>query len=607
VHTEGIAMMLHQSAHLAAIESLVSRYQPSRMPGALADHITGARALFRFERAPKTDMGRSILAHLIAVSVLVFLPSLLFVSYLLVKSATSDKDKLNLTAAAKAREVAGLIDRKFEGLKGAAQTLALSHDLRSGNMRAFYEVASNVHRFFGSHVTVSLADGTQLIDTRVPLGQTLPQTPPKALKADLKALQTGEPAVSSIHKGALTTKPEANVVVPAFCGERPCAIKIALDAQRSQDIALEALAGRKWIIAVTDDNGCFVARTKDFENSVATPAPPALRDAVLGKPFGTATIVNKEGIWVDNNFHRIASADWTATVSIPQATLDAPFWDNMRNLIYLTVIWFVFTSLAAIVVGRRVRSALVDLAQVAPNVAKGFPVSRLYTPVREVNQVSMALAEASHEIRHNQDRLSKNAEHTRFLMREVLHRAKNQLTIIQSILRQTLGRAANAQDFQESFVERLQGLAETQNLLVKESWEGAPVDELLYSHVKHFLPEIGDRIKLKGPKLRLRPEPAQNLGMVFHELASNAAKYGALKTLAGRIEIVWRTEGDRFEMIWRESGGPPVVQPIRKGFGTQVITRVAASALEGEVDVSFDPQGFSWRVSGSTTYFVQKK
>jgi two-component sensor histidine kinase len=192
-------------------------------------------------------------------------------------------------------------------------------------------------------------------------------------------------------------------------------------------------------------------------------------------------------------------------------------------------------------------------------------------------------------------------------MREVLHRAKNQLTIIQSILRQTLGRASNAQEFQESFVERLQGLAETQNLLVKESWEGAPVDELLYSHVRHFLPEIGDRITLRGPHLRLRPEPAQNLGMVFHELASNAAKYGALKTLEGRIEIVWRTEGDRFEMIWRESGGPPVVPPSRKGFGTQVITRVAASALDGEVDVSYDPQGFSWRVSGSTTYFVQKK
>jgi hypothetical protein len=197
--------------------------------------------------------------------------------------------------------------------------------------------------------------------------------------------------VSSIHKGALTTKPEANVVVPARCGERPCVIKIAMDAQRIQDIALEALAGRKWIIAVTDDNGCFVARTKDFENSVATPAPLALREAVIGKPFGTATIVNKEGIWVDNNFHRIASADWTATVSIPQATLDAPFWDNMRNLIYLTVIWFVFTSLAAVVVGRPVRSALVDLAQVAPHVAEGLPVQRLHTRVKSTRCRSLLL------------------------------------------------------------------------------------------------------------------------------------------------------------------------------------------------------------------------
>jgi two-component sensor histidine kinase len=228
------------------------------------------------------------------------------------------------------------------------------------------------------------------------------------------------------------------------------------------------------------------------------------------------------------------------------------------------VIWFVFTSLAAVVVGRRVRSALVNLAEVAPNVAEGLPVLRLHTPVREVNEVSAALAEASDEIRRHQETLGNHAEHTRFLMREVLHRAKNQLTIIQSILRQTLGRASSAEEFQESFVERLQGLAETQNLLVKEAWEGAPIDQLLYSHVKHFLPEVGDRILLRGPDLKLRPEPAQNLGMVFHELASNAAKYGALKTLAGRIEIVWWIEGDRFVMTWKESGGPPVVEPTRK-------------------------------------------
>jgi two-component sensor histidine kinase len=599
-------MMLHRSAGPAANDAVIGRYEGERAPQARADFFARARALLGVQRRPAAQTGRGILEHLIVVSVLVFLPSLLFVSYLLVKNAAADKDKLNLSAAAKAREVAGLIDRKFEGLKGAAQTLALSRDLRRGDLAAFYEVASNVHRFYGSHVIVSLPNGKQLIDTRAPLGDALPMTPPNMLKTDLAVLQSGEPAVSSIHKGALTTRPEAHVVVPAVCNGQSCLIKIAMDVRRIQDIALEALAGRKWIIAVTDDNGCFAAQTKDYENSVATLAPQALRDAVLGKPFGTATIVNKEGVWVDNNFHRIASADWTATVSIPQATLDAPFWANMRNLIYLTVIWFVFTSLAAMVVGRRVRSALVHLAKVAPNVAEGLPVERLHTPVREVNEVSVALAEASDQIRRHQETLGKHAEHTRFLMREVLHRAKNQLTIIQSILRQTLGRASNAEEFQESFVERLQGLAETQNVFVKEAWEGAPIDQLLYSHVKHFLPEVGDRILLCGPDLKLRPEPAQNLGMVFHELASNAAKYGALKTLAGRIEILWRIEGDRFVMTWKESGGPPVVEPTRKGFGTQVITRVAASALEGDVEVNYDNDGFRWSLSGSTAYFVQK-
>jgi two-component sensor histidine kinase len=597
--------MLHHSTSPAAHNILLGRPQGVRARHVLA-YYDRLRALVRKQSRSVPRAGYGILSHLIIVSVLVFVPSLLFVSYLLVKSAENDKRMLNLSAAAKAREVAGLIDRKFEGLKGVAQTLALSHDLRRGDLSAFYEVASKVHRFYGSHVIVSLPDGKQLIDTRKRLGDALPPTPSNALKTDIKVLESGEAAVSSIHKGALTTKPEANVVVPARCGEDRCVIKVAMDARRIQEIALEAVASRKWIIAVTDDNGCFAARTMDYENSVATRAPQALLDAVLGKPYGTATIVNKEGVWVDNNFHRIASADWTATVSIPQATLDAPFWANMRNLFYLTLIWFVFTSLAALFLGRRLRSAIVDLSAIAPNVAKGLPVRRLQTTVREVNEVSLALANASDEIRRHKDALDKHAEHTRFLMREVLHRAKNQLTIIQSILRQTLGKASSSEEFQEGFVERLQGLAETQNLLVKESWEGAPVDQLLYSHVKHFLPEVGDRIVLHGPDLKLRPEPAQNLGMVFHELASNAAKYGALKTLSGCIEIVWRVDGGRFEMLWKESGGPPVVEPKRKGFGTQVITRVAASALEGEVEVSYHEGGFEWRLSGSTAYFVQK-
>lgn len=185
----------------------------------------------------------------------------------------------------------------------------------------------------------------------------------------------------------------------------------------------------------------------------------------------------------------------------------------------------------------------------------------------------------------------------KLLLREVNHRAKNMLALVQAIARQTV--ATGPQDFVKRFEERIYALAAGQDLLVKTEWKGADLDRLVRSQLAHFADLIDDRITLAGGPLFISALAAQAIGMALHELATNAGKYGALSA-DGRVEIAWRLEqagGDSaFVMSWREHGGPPVSPPRQTGFGTTVMGRMAELSLAGHVELSYPPEGLVWRL-----------
>ena len=123
--------------------------------------------------------------------------------------------------------------------------------------------------------------------------------------------------------------------------------------------------------------------------------------------------------------------------------------------------------------------------------------------------------------------------------------------------------------------------------------------ELIRSQLNHYEEMFGSRIVLQGSDLLLRPEAAQNIGIALHELSTNAAKYGALANDDGCVTITWGLTDSappRFSMSWRETGGPPVVVPTRKGFGTIVMDRITGTALGGRSSVSFEPSGVVWSI-----------
>jgi len=174
---------------------------------------------------------------------------------------------------------------------------------------------------------------------------------------------------------------------------------------------------------------------------------------------------------------------------------------------------------------------------------------------------------------------------------------KNTLATVQSIAMQTARSHTDPRTFAEGFQARLLALSHTHDLLTRTHWEGAGLGDIL----QHETEAHGSsRVSVAGPPVALPPAAALSLGMIFHELATNAAKYGALSGPDGRIFVDWTVSDQtrpRLQLVWRETGGPPVSPPERKGFGSRLIERNVRHDLAGDVELDYAGGGLTVTIS----------
>ena len=185
--------------------------------------------------------------------------------------------------------------------------------------------------------------------------------------------------------------------------------------------------------------------------------------------------------------------------------------------------------------------------------------------------------------------------HQQLLINELNHRVKNTLAIIQSIAMQTLRGRETPPDVREAFMARLLALADAHDILTAENWDSAELGQVLAQSVGVHQSSGRNQVSLSGPAIRLEPKSAVAVAMATHELATNAAKYGALSHDTGSVEVRWDLAGasdaPMFRLTWTERGGPAVEPPARRGFGSRLIERGLAGELNGSAHLDFNPAG----------------
>ncbi|WP_425983361.1 sensor histidine kinase [Brevundimonas sp. TWP1-2-1b1] len=233
------------------------------------------------------------------------------------------------------------------------------------------------------------------------------------------------------------------------------------------------------------------------------------------------------------------------------------------------------------------RESVAQLQRTPDGPLEAVYLNFIYQPIRDDAGAVVGIFVQGHEITEN----VLAAQRQKLMIDELNHRVKNTLATVQSIAIQTARSNTDPAGFAETFQSRIMALSHTHNLLTQSHWEGADLRAIL----EHETEAYGNtRISLNGPPVSLEPAIVLSLGMIFHELATNAAKYGALHTPEGRILIDWALADQRarkLKLSWREMGGPKVTPPDRRGFGSRLIERNIRHDLAGEIDLVYAPDG----------------
>jgi PAS domain S-box-containing protein len=213
-------------------------------------------------------------------------------------------------------------------------------------------------------------------------------------------------------------------------------------------------------------------------------------------------------------------------------------------------------------------------------------ISLSASPVRNARGEIVGVSKIARDITRRKRREAQLAT----LAREAEHRAKNVLSVVQACVE--LSRADTPEELKAVIAGRVQALASVVSLFAETRWAGAELRSLVTEELSPYCLHGTALRRLDGPKLMLEPNTAQAVAMTLHELATNAAKYGALLVSNGHVDVEWsRTEHEQIVLRWTETGGPRVQPPTREGFGTQLMDAMIRRQLEGEIS-------FDWRATG---------
>lgn len=538
--------------------------------------------------------------HVVALVAAVFIPILLLSAILGERLMASERTRFEGDVAASARSIGAVTERELVGLIETLEALSVSSALATGDIQEFHNQASTLSRTLGLGIVLRDAEtGRQLANTLVPWGQPLPGR--SSLVPWDAALRRSSSAIVSDHYvgilGGIHSFAVAMAVRDAD-GHARYLLHLGIPVERLR-VVLASIAMRPgWVAAVVDRTGTVVARSNLHAEAVGQRAIMAdrLSEADAGS---SGRVRDREGRDVFYAVHRSAAFGWLVVTLAPTEDVEGPLLRMLRIGALAFGVLAGGSLLGAWLHGSRLTHPIQALAAFGASLDQGINAPAVVTPLREVNQVGATLARAA-VARAEADRRQ------RLILNELNHRVKNTLATVQALTTLTAREASDIRSYRDRLVARLAGLARTQVLLTNSEWRGAQLRDLLYTEL-----EIHDggqttgapRVDLAGPAVLIASSKVVALGMVVHELATNAAKYGALSVPEGRLHVRWTTIGQDdagrpvLRLDWEEIGGPPVTLPTREGFGTRMIRKGLSRQLGATIQAEYRPSGLRFTLT----------
>jgi two-component sensor histidine kinase len=543
----------------------------------------------------------SVRARLVVLVLSVVAPAALVLVLGSLQTWETGRTATERALVARVQTVAAAVARELDLARVALQVLATSSYLSSGDLESFHRQIAKVPRPEGAHIILTDGSGQILLSSRLPFGTPLSQHSNFGVTS--RVFQTNQPQVSDLYMGQRLREPLLSVDVPVGnAGRLTHVLSMSMKAEVISRVLLRQQLPDAWTTSVIDQAGILVARSRSAAQFVGHPAAPAALAAIAAgeNPFHS---VAREGLPVRGASAPVGSYGWNAVAVVTQAELDAPLRSSLLLASVGSGLLLLLGLLTATWHANRIGRSVMALVGGAVALGRSETPPSVPPGVREASLAGVALRRAARRLERKRQERNLAERRRALVVAELNHRVKNMLATVQAIAAQTQrGTAGDPERFTAAFGARLRALARAHDLLTSNAWEDTDLRTVVevalapwlsaapHSHAAAF------SIRYRpGAPVSLRPHQAQSLVLALHELATNAAKYGALTRSAGRVEVWCGPDADGMAGLdWIEHGGPPIEQrPERRGFGMRLLERGLANDLgpSATVELSFAAEG----------------